>query len=62
MEELLEKLRQKANACGDKTKEDRARKGAYIDCIMEIKALKEKENQNDKRYTKPFEDDGAYAD
>lgn len=33
MEELIKKLQEKAKNCGDKTKEDRARKGAYIDCI-----------------------------
>jgi len=37
MEELLENLANKAKACGNKTKIDRARKGAYVDCIVEIK-------------------------
>jgi|JI10StandDraft_1071094.scaffolds.fasta_scaffold2066661_1 alcohol dehydrogenase class IV len=37
MEELIAKLQEKAQACGYKTKEDRARKGAYVDCIMELK-------------------------
>ena len=36
MDELIKKLQEKAKACGDKTKEDRARKGAYIDCIVEL--------------------------
>ena len=40
MDELITKLKEKAKACGDKTKEDRARKGAYIDCIVELKALR----------------------
>ena len=40
MDELIKKLQEKAKACGDKTKEDRARKGAYIDCIVELKALR----------------------
>ena len=35
MDKLIKKLQEKAKACGDKTKEDRARKGAYIDCIVE---------------------------
>lgn len=39
MDELIAKLQEKAKACGDKTKEGRARKGAYIDCIVEMKAL-----------------------
>ena len=37
MEELILKLQEKAQACGYKTKEDRARKGAYVDCIIELK-------------------------
>jgi len=37
MKELLKKLKDKAKACGNKTKIDRARKGAYVDCIVEIK-------------------------
>lgn len=41
MDELIKKLQEKAKACGDKTKEDRARKGAYIDCIIELKALRQ---------------------
>ena len=41
MDKLITKLQEKAKACGDKTKEDRARKGAYIDCIVELKALRE---------------------
>lgn len=40
MDKLITKLQEKAKACGDKTKEDRARKGAYIDCIVELKALR----------------------
>ena len=34
--QLLETLREKAKTCGTKTKESRARKGAYVDCIIEI--------------------------
>lgn len=41
MDKLITKLQEKAKACGDKTKEDRARKGAYIDCIVELKALRQ---------------------
>ena len=37
MEELIEKLQEKAKACSYKTKEDRARKGAYVDCLIELK-------------------------
>ena len=37
MKELLKEIREKAKACGNKTKEDRARKGAYVDCILAIK-------------------------
>jgi hypothetical protein len=41
MEKLLAELKLKAANCGDSTKESRARKGAYVDCIMMIKeALK----------------------
>ena len=36
MKELLKEIREKAKACGNKTKEDRARKGAYVDCILAI--------------------------
>jgi hypothetical protein len=36
MEDIIKLLREKAKACGDKTKEDRARKGAYVDCITLI--------------------------
>lgn len=32
--ELIELLRKKAEACDNKTKESRARKGAYVDCIV----------------------------
>lgn len=49
MDELIKKLQEKAKACGDKTKEDRARKGAYIDCIVELKALRKHAVSN--RYT-----------
>lgn len=49
MEELITKLQEKAKACGDKTKEDRARKGAYVDCIVELKALRKHAVSN--RYT-----------
>jgi hypothetical protein len=37
MEKLIEQIRLKADACGDATKEQRARKGAYVDCIVMIK-------------------------
>ena len=37
MKELLKEIREKTKACGNKTKEDRARKGAYVDCILAIK-------------------------
>ena len=37
MEELLKEIREKAKNCGNKTKEDRAKKGAYVDCILAIK-------------------------
>lgn len=39
IEQLIKKLQEKAKACGDKTKEDRARKGAYVDCVVELKTL-----------------------
>lgn len=39
MKELLEILALKAKACGVNTKEARARKGAYVDCILEIKKI-----------------------
>ena len=37
MEELLKQIGQKALDCPTNTKESRARKGAYVDCIMMIK-------------------------
>jgi hypothetical protein len=49
MDELIKKLQEKAKFCGDSTKEDRARKGAYIDCIVELKALRKHAVSN--RYT-----------
>lgn len=39
MGKLLTELRLKADNC-DNTKEGRARKGAYIDCIVMIKQIK----------------------
>jgi hypothetical protein len=39
MEKLLTELRLKADNC-DNTKEGRARKGAYVDCIVMIKQVK----------------------
>lgn len=39
MKELIAKLQEKAQACGYKTKEDRARKGAYVDCVVMIKSF-----------------------
>ena len=39
MEKLLTELRLKAGNC-DNTKEGRARKGAYVDCIVMIKQIK----------------------
>lgn len=39
MEKLLEELKIKAQNCGDNTKENRARKGAYVDCIIMIKKV-----------------------
>ncbi len=37
MEKLIEQIRLKADACGDATKEQRARKGAYVDCLVMMK-------------------------
>lgn len=37
MEKVIEQIRLKADACGDVTKEQRARKGAYIDCLVLLK-------------------------
>jgi hypothetical protein len=39
MEKLLTELRLKADNC-DNTKEGRARKGAYVDCIVMLKQIK----------------------
>ncbi len=41
VEDLVGQLRFKANACGDETKESRARKGAYVDCIVMVKEAME---------------------
>lgn len=38
-EEIIEELRVKANRCVDITKEGRARKGAYVDCLVMLNAL-----------------------
>jgi hypothetical protein len=45
LEKILEQIKLKAKNCGDTTKEDRARKGAYIDCILILRE-NEKENAN----------------
>jgi len=37
MEKLIEQIRLKADACGNATKEQRARKGAYVDCLVMMK-------------------------
>jgi len=37
MKKVIEQIRLKADACGDVTKEQRARKGAYIDCLVLLK-------------------------
>lgn len=37
MKELIEQIKFKADNCSNSTKESRARKGAYVDCIMMIK-------------------------
>ena len=37
MEKVIEQIRLKADACGDSTKEQRARKGAYVDCLVLLK-------------------------
>lgn len=39
IKKLLEELELKASACGDNNKENRARKGAYVDCIVMLKNL-----------------------
>ncbi len=37
MKELIEQIKLKADNCDDSTKETRARKGAYVDCLMIVK-------------------------
>ena len=37
MEKVIEQIRLKADACGDSTKEQKARKGAYVDCLVLLK-------------------------
>lgn len=39
LKQLLEKMQVNANKCSNRTKEERARKGAYVDVICEIKSL-----------------------
>lgn len=39
MEELINELKLKAENCGAGTKENRARKGAYIDAVIMVKKL-----------------------
>lgn len=62
MEELLNTFQTKADNCDTKTKESRARKGAYVDCIVMLKEFME-------TYSPPFpqsiqealnSDDGVY--
>jgi len=44
LEWIIESIRQKIKLCGDRTMEERARKGAYVDCIV---MLKEQMNEPD---------------
>ncbi len=39
METIIKQLREKVKSIDDSTKENRARKGAYVDCILMINAL-----------------------
>lgn len=39
MNELIEQLRLKIQNCNDNLREDRARKGAYVDCLTMIEEL-----------------------
>lgn len=39
MEKVIEQIRLKADACGYATKEQRARKGAYVDCLVLLKEV-----------------------
>lgn len=41
MEELLIQIQTKAHNCKTNTKEARARKGAYVDCVMMVKEFME---------------------
>ena len=38
MKKLLKALKEKARNCGVNNKENRARKGAYVDCIVQLEA------------------------
>lgn len=49
MEKLIEQIRLKADACGDATKEQRARKGAYVDCLVMMKEALHKLSVSSKR-------------
>ena len=37
MNEIIERIKEKIKYCKTSTREDRARKGAYVDCIVMIK-------------------------
>ena len=37
MEKLIEQIKLKADSCSNSTKETRARKGAYVDCLVMAK-------------------------
>jgi hypothetical protein len=37
MNEIIERIKEKIKNCKTSTQEDRARKGAYVDCIVMIK-------------------------
>lgn len=39
MKTIIKQLREKIKSLDDSTKENRARKGAYVDCIVMIKNL-----------------------
>lgn len=61
MEKVIEQIRLKADACGDATKEQRARKGAYIDCLVLLKEALRQCNvvrQSEQFYCN--QDDGDY--
>ena len=47
--QIIEILREKVKQINGRTKVERARKGAYVDCITIVLDIKKRTEENDKR-------------